>query len=95
MIPKEAIEAVAHALHDGGEQSWLAWDDVVPFGQEAYRVQARTLLEAAEPHMLAVAWDAGLAKGGDVAAWAIGGRPEEERPNTNNPYRTTTNKEAT
>ena len=34
------------------------------------------------------AWDAGLAKGSDLAAWAIGGRPESERPNTANPYRT-------
>ena len=38
----------------------------------------------------AVAWDEGYDKGTDLAAWAIGNRPNSERPDTSNPYRAVT-----
>lgn len=37
--------------------------------------------------LMAQGWDAGLARGQELAAWAIGSRPESERPETANPYR--------
>jgi hypothetical protein len=36
------------------------------------------------------AWDKGYDKGTDLAAWAIGNRPQSERPDTSNPYRAAT-----
>jgi hypothetical protein len=35
----------------------------------------------------AEAWAQGYDKGTDLAAWAIGNRPQSERPDTRNPYR--------
>lgn len=44
-------------------------------------------LEEGHRELLATGWDAGFARGGELAAWAIGNRPESERPDTENPYR--------
>lgn len=55
MIPAEAIEAAAKALHakvcGGQEDGWFcAWECS---GWESYKVHARAALEAAAPYMTA------------------------------------------
>lgn len=61
-IPDEAVEAAANAVHDefcrdpyhAGHTGPACYD---------YKVEARTILEAAAPHMLADAWDKGFDRG--------------------------------
>lgn len=50
-------------------------------------VNASDRLEKSRRELLAIGWDAGFERGGHLAAWAIGNRPESERPDTDNPYR--------
>lgn len=44
-------------------------------------------LEEGRRELLATGWEAGFLRGQELAAWAIGNRPEGERPDTDNPYR--------
>lgn len=44
-------------------------------------------LDEGRRDLLATGWDAGFLRGQELAAWAIGNRPESERPDTDNPYR--------
>lgn len=44
-------------------------------------------LEESRRELLAIGWESGFNTGGELAAWAIGNRPEVERPSTDNPYR--------
>jgi hypothetical protein len=78
-ISDEAVEAAARTLRPYMDDDHFDLDAV-----------ARAALETAAPFIAAQAWDEGLAKGGHLAAWAIGNRPEPERPDTANPYRSGT-----
>ena len=73
-IPNEAVEAAAKVVR---ERYCVRPDD-------GY---LRAILSAALPVLAAHTWDEGLSKGRDLAAWAIGNRPESERPHTKNPSR--------
>lgn len=44
-------------------------------------------LQESARELMAQGWDAGLERGQELAAWAIGNRPDAERPSTINPYR--------
>lgn len=57
------------------------------FGEPNPVVVPKTYTEADLREANAQAWDEGYDKGTDLAAWAIGNRPNIERPNTVNPYR--------
>ncbi|UXM90928.1 hypothetical protein [Paenarthrobacter sp. JL.01a] len=44
-------------------------------------------LDEGRRELLATGWEAGFLRGQELAAWAIGNRPDSERPDTDNPYR--------
>lgn len=44
-------------------------------------------LQESARELMAQGWDEGLTRGQELAAWAIGSRPDSERPATANPYR--------
>ena len=80
MIPDEAVEAAARQLfdQDKGEVSWGEVSDEI---RNYYRYEARKILEAAAPHLMAAAWEEGR----------VDGRDEERSgyENADNPYRIT------
>ena len=57
VIPDAAVEAAAAAhLEERGESTW---EDLTEHGRLQRRLWMRAALEAAAPHMLAQAWEAG------------------------------------
>jgi hypothetical protein len=72
MIPDEAVEAAARGLHHAEHGPWVSGGGVTPGGtpwgtsremarKELYLSRARLALEAAAPHLMAIAWDEGCA----------------------------------
>jgi hypothetical protein len=83
MIPDEAVEAVARLNY---EDEWGDdWDKQVPSYCEIYRKRARRILEAAAPHLMAIAWDEGYEAGYDRGEWDAA--PIRKEPIQENPYR--------
>ena len=64
MIPEAAVEAAARLIHSQHEAPPL--DEWSATFQRQAKADARLALEAAAPHMLAEAWDAGMEATGDV-----------------------------
>lgn len=80
MIPAEAVEAAAIAMEDAALK--LIGSDL----GTTYRNEiAHSALEAAAPHMLAVAWDEGHAAGGIIRETA--GTQMPHNPAEDNPYK--------
>jgi hypothetical protein len=78
VIPAEAIEAAAQLIYrTSGRKRVMSYEQARP----ACADEAREILEAAAPHMLAEAWDEG-ARAGEDNVWA------GERQPTQNPYAT-------
>ena len=83
MIPVEAVEAAARKLCALAGYDWDnidAPDDVATDFKAQVTAQARSVLEAAAPHLMAAAWDQGHEKG-LVGAVRIDSGPDV------NPYR--------
>lgn len=77
MIPDEAVEAAAWALDP---QTMGSGGALAEKFKEETRAEARRILEAAAPHLMAAAWDEGL-EVGLVSAVRIDSAPDT------NPYR--------
>lgn len=67
-----------------GAAAWAALSPTV----ETLKTSALELLDRMiSPELQAIGWDAGIARGCELSAWAIGNRPDSERPDDANPYR--------
>lgn len=79
-ISDEAVEAGARAVYAHLRlECPKPWDELKPIWRANYRKEARAVLAAAAPHMLAEAWDEGNIAG-------MFDLPSENHA-TNNPYR--------
>ncbi len=95
MIPDEAVEAAAFRFAALAGYDWdKKWDttaDVEADVRADIRRQAEEILEAAAPHMLAEAWEAGYRAGNEdcTTAWDADrhGRPVKDEDTAANPYR--------
>lgn len=90
-IPAEAVEAAVQAIYEHANLG-APWGDAAPDWREAYRASVLAGLEAAAPHMLAEAWQAGHAAGDwdQSAMWEArnAGKPAKYADiATPNPYR--------
>jgi hypothetical protein len=74
VIPDEAVEAAAKAIYateaqpmyDESKEEFTGarpWEWLTERSWDVYRDKARLALEAAAPHMMAVAWEAGRQDG--------------------------------
>ena len=75
VIPAEAVEAAAKAIHEAG--GFYKWEDPEGWREQAANLEARPALEAAAPYMLAQAWDEGYTLGYADCA----NKQESNRPN--------------
>lgn len=81
VIPAEAIEAAAKAAALADNFTELDWNMVPRRYTQRYYNFARAALEAAAPHMLAVAWQEGYALG------EYNGAYQDEYKVPTNPFR--------
>lgn len=92
VIPAQAVEAAARAMHDEFCRDPYDSGHIGPACYD-YKNEARTALEAAAPHMLAEAFEQGQKSGmrhaDRLVAAAKIGRPELPGPISPNPYRPT------
>lgn len=80
-ISDEAVEVAAKALFEVSVHAPDYWDDLDPVSRESWGEDAKKILEAAAPHMLAEVWEAGCRKGLSVnPGW-------EKQALASNPYR--------
>ena len=83
MIPDAAVEAAARGML--ANSNWGdRWDDLSDLHKGWWRAQATFALEAAAPHMLADAWEAGWKAS---SGWGIYIDMGGDEPNTDNPYK--------
>lgn len=88
----EAAGPVVRSGRDKAYAAWAAawaaaWDALSPT-VETLKTSALELLDRMiSPELQAIGWDAGIARGCELSAWAIGNRPDSERPDDANPYR--------
>jgi len=59
VIPEAAVEAAAEAIYER-RFGPKGWDGLPDMPRKQYADDARGILEAAAPHMLAGAWDEGM-----------------------------------